>query len=45
MNGGESGSERKRKLEPGNCIQYEVSVKLLAFVCMKQYFHKLLISS
>ena len=26
-------------------FQYEVSVQLLAFVCMNHYFHRLLISS
>ena len=44
MNQGESGNEKKENFEGWNYIQYEVSVQLPAFVCMNNYFHRLLIS-
>ena len=40
MNGEESGNETKENFKVE--IQYEVSVQLLAFVCVNHYFHRLL---
>ena len=46
MNRGESGNEkRKENFKAEITFNMEVSVQLLAFVCMNHYFHRLLISS